>query len=988
VARFRARARAVDLLGRQQIAGIPTAVHELFKNAHDAYADHVEVDYFRKNRLFVLRDDGVGMTREEFEGRWLVVGTESKTSSRAIVAPPMDNTKPSRPVLGEKGIGRLATGLIGDQLLVVSKAERDGERFPTVVALVLWPLYAIPGIDLDQIDVPVAEVPDGQRVDAAVVRDLVDRCRKNALEIQADPKVDPDAIDAVLKALDRFAFDPAAVDAQLPGPASLRVSAGARGTQFWVFPTNAVIDADLTGEDKSASEMQRQLVGFANQMTPGAPTPVIQVAFRDHRSGADVVDVIGEEAFFSPGEYTNADHYIAGSVDEFGTFRGTVSIYGEAREHIIPWHGRPGQPARCGSFEVHLAYVMGQQVATTLPDAAWRMFTAKTERLGGVYLYMDGIRVVPYGQSDFDWLKIEENRSKSAYFYFFSHRRMCGAVLLSRAANSALAEKAGREGLVRNAAYRDLLGILQHILLQLAAEFFRKEGARAERFYAERERLGRISKAAQRRAEQVRPKRKQLERDLSRFFETVASDVTRARAEQVLMTAREQVDAALSRDDADLPAYLAELHRKHRGEVKALRQDITVPLPRIALDGQLKERVREYQRLLGEVESLVLRPIEVELAALTDAAFAAANQSSAWLAALHAEVREAEETAENEVKASHQRLRQVNDEAARRVRDGAHQRREEALGELRSVLAEFGREATASALQEEVLASRERHLHRIRELQRRTSETLDGVSDQLEGVSWDAAASSAEQLLAAEQDVLDMKDVVDDVNEATQLGLAVAVISHEFAHNIVSIRDALRTLKAWADKNAGLREVYQDLRREFEHLDGFLTLFTPLQRRLYREPVLINGDDLEMYLRRVFAPRTAENHVELRATPAFLNARFKGFRSVYYPAMVNLVDNALCWVKGRSIRVITLDAEPGALVVQDTGPGVDPDDRELIFRRGFSTKPGGHGLGLAIARDTLRGVGADLVNEDAPVGARFRITLPPNANPDAPEPSA
>ena len=43
-ATFKARARTLDMLGRQQIAGIPTAISELFKNAHDAYADRVEVD--------------------------------------------------------------------------------------------------------------------------------------------------------------------------------------------------------------------------------------------------------------------------------------------------------------------------------------------------------------------------------------------------------------------------------------------------------------------------------------------------------------------------------------------------------------------------------------------------------------------------------------------------------------------------------------------------------------------------------------------------------------------------------------------------------------------------------------------------------------------------------------------------------------------------------------------------------------------------------
>jgi hypothetical protein len=51
MATFRVRARTVDMLGRQQIAGIPTAISELFKNAHDAYARNVEVDYFRRENL-------------------------------------------------------------------------------------------------------------------------------------------------------------------------------------------------------------------------------------------------------------------------------------------------------------------------------------------------------------------------------------------------------------------------------------------------------------------------------------------------------------------------------------------------------------------------------------------------------------------------------------------------------------------------------------------------------------------------------------------------------------------------------------------------------------------------------------------------------------------------------------------------------------------------------------------------------------------------
>jgi hypothetical protein len=107
MAQFIARARALDMLGRQQIAGIPTAITELFKNAHDAYADNVIVDYLRNDGLFVLRDDGYGMTRKDFEEKWLTLGTESKfNSKRDDTLPDIEQGK-ERPIMGEKVIGRL-----------------------------------------------------------------------------------------------------------------------------------------------------------------------------------------------------------------------------------------------------------------------------------------------------------------------------------------------------------------------------------------------------------------------------------------------------------------------------------------------------------------------------------------------------------------------------------------------------------------------------------------------------------------------------------------------------------------------------------------------------------------------------------------------------------------------------------------------------------------------------------------------------------------
>ena len=157
--KFQVRARAVDMLGRQQIAGIPTAVHELFKNAHDAYAERAEVDYFRSQRLFVMRDDGLGMTLEDIEEKWLTLGTENRLGANEAKTEFWTGPKKlsRRTIMGEKGIGRLAIAAIGPIALVITRAVRQDGLRPTVSVLVHWSLFEQRGIDVSSIPVPIRE---------------------------------------------------------------------------------------------------------------------------------------------------------------------------------------------------------------------------------------------------------------------------------------------------------------------------------------------------------------------------------------------------------------------------------------------------------------------------------------------------------------------------------------------------------------------------------------------------------------------------------------------------------------------------------------------------------------------------------------------------------------------------------------------------------------------------------------------------------------
>ncbi|MEW2625943.1 sensor histidine kinase [Streptomyces sp. NPDC048106] len=98
----------------------------------------------------------------------------------------------------------------------------------------------------------------------------------------------------------------------------------------------------------------------------------------------------------------------------------------------------------------------------------------------------------------------------------------------------------------------------------------------------------------------------------------------------------------------------------------------------------------------------------------------------------------------------------------------------------------------------------------------------------------------------------------------------------------------------------------------------------------------------------------------------------------------NLIDNAVDAAQGsaRARVTVTAYASDAELVlrVADTGPGVDPGHADLVFQRGFTTKPagpGGRGLGLALVRQAVtRHEGLLAVRDAGDGGALFEVRLP------------
>jgi signal transduction histidine kinase len=110
------------LLGRELITDRITALVELVKNAYDANATEVHVEFYAsrsKQGKIIIQDNGIGMNANDIATKWMRIGTDSKRKEKYSPAPF------NRRVVGEKGIGRFAIDKLGSLCVIETKKAED-----------------------------------------------------------------------------------------------------------------------------------------------------------------------------------------------------------------------------------------------------------------------------------------------------------------------------------------------------------------------------------------------------------------------------------------------------------------------------------------------------------------------------------------------------------------------------------------------------------------------------------------------------------------------------------------------------------------------------------------------------------------------------------------------------------------------------------------------------------------------------------------------
>lgn len=227
--------------------------------------------------------------------------------------------------------------------------------------------------------------------------------------------------------------------------------------------------------------------------------------------------------------------------------------------------------------------------------------------------------------------------------------------------------------------------------------------------------------------------------------------------------------------------------------------------------------------------------------------------------------------------------------------------------------------------------------------------------------------------------------------EATQrerlssLGRLSTVVAHEIRNPLMIIKTALRTLRREAVPPERMKTAVHDIDEEIERLNRIVTEVLDFARPIKFDLASADLNAVAADAVRAAAADGTKPAVQLSLDPAIreVTTDAQRLRQVF----VNVLGNAIQAVEGNGnlprsgapIRLETkrLDKAHVAITIKDRGAGIPPDVLPRVFDPYFTTRRTGTGIGLAISRNIVEGLGGRITVASAPGrGTEVRIELP------------
>ncbi len=221
-----------------------------------------------------------------------------------------------------------------------------------------------------------------------------------------------------------------------------------------------------------------------------------------------------------------------------------------------------------------------------------------------------------------------------------------------------------------------------------------------------------------------------------------------------------------------------------------------------------------------------------------------------------------------------------------------------------------------------------------------------------------------------------------------ELGEMAAAISHELNQPLTGIRNYARNAFYMMEKKAGSEEeVKGNLRLISEQVDRAARIINQMRELTRRSDNSFSALDVNGVLRECLeflVPQMKLADVELSLSLEPDLSPVWGDRIRLAQVFLNLLTNARQAMDGAASRRLTVKSrhdggpdQPVVIEISDTGKGFSDEQAKKLFQPFYTTRKGGHGLGLSISRAIIQDHKGAIEASGTPgSGATFRIRLP------------
>ena len=237
----------------------------------------------------------------------------------------------------------------------------------------------------------------------------------------------------------------------------------------------------------------------------------------------------------------------------------------------------------------------------------------------------------------------------------------------------------------------------------------------------------------------------------------------------------------------------------------------------------------------------------------------------------------------------------------------------------------------------------------------------------------------------AERALRETQSELAHVTRVTTLGELSASIAHELNQPIGAVMNDAKAGLRWLDRPSPnlteAREAFESIVKTANRAAEVIERIRALTKKAPVQKIETNINEVVLEVAALTRAEMSRNRVTLRTQFADDLPPVHTHRIELQQVLLNLIINAIEAMEESVIRDLLIasrkDGSNVWIQVCDSGRGLEPGTSDRIFQAFFTTKPSGMGMGLAICRTIIEGLGGKLsARANAPRGATFEFSIP------------